>query len=443
MSSVASRERSFTHSQPLYPRSRQGTLDGTGHREAKDWHTESARQVLDADHTIRIGNTDRIHSHNAIGFGEKVTGVNDNRVERALKSKMGQTTKLKNMLEETVAKTNLEISKMEAIRKHLEAEKHKFSTLYARNQERRQQRAHRPGRELVRDMPLKELKRETDVLAKAIEKCDEKLHEVLHSTERLRKLKQLLKNDLVDKHSALEIDRKCLDMVATDNTAAMGTLPESVTSGLPFGWKKDTHVTCDATREAQRQAMKVRKGAFHVANRVKNASKDQYDAVQAALNHRMKSVQVVKDSLIDQVSLVEEEIIKLIKVKKELESSIKDKMPPLNLARQRYITRTKRPKRESVFDEVEHALLMQYNELKEVVVELQKRLQTVVGRLTTLKIQKSQFEVNIQDKSNCLNMDNVCAAMAPSRPQTSVSLRSSNLSLHSVQSRYSSMAGLR
>lgn len=423
--------------QPLFARTRNGILDGSGHREPKDWHTESARQVQDADNTIRIGNSDRLHSHNSMQFGEKVTGVNDNRVERALKSKVGQTSKLKGMLEETLAKTNSEISKMEAIRKHLEGEKHRFTMLYQRNQERRGQRGHRPGRELVRDMPLKELKRETDVLARSIEKCDEKIQDVHHSMARLKKLKQLLKGDLHDKNSALDIDRKCLDMVATDSTQAAANLPDSATSGLPFGWKKDTHVTVDASQEAQRQAMKIRKHAFHVTNRAKMATKEQYDAVQSALSHRMKSVQVVKDSLQDQVSLVEEEISKLVKVKKELESSIKEKMPPLNLARQRYITRTKRPRREAVFDEVEHALLLQYNELKEVVIELQKKLQVVVGRLTTLKVQKQQFETNIHDKANCLNMDSVCAAMAPSRPGTAVSLRSSNLSLHSAGSRYS------
>lgn len=205
-------------SQPLFAKTRGGLLDGSGHREPKDWHTESQRQVQDADNTIRIGNTDRLHSHNTMSLGDKVTGVNDNRVERALKSKVGQTSKLKGLLEETLARTNNEISKMEAIKKHLEAEKHKFTLLYQRNQERRGQRAHRPGRELVRDMPLKELKRETDVLARSIEKCEEKIQDVVHSLNRLKKLKQLLKSDLNDKNQALDIDRKCLDMVATDSS---------------------------------------------------------------------------------------------------------------------------------------------------------------------------------------------------------------------------------
>lgn len=129
--------------------------------------------------------------------------------------------------------------------------------------------------------------------------------------------------------------------------------------------------------EVEFEMLQVRKHAFHVTNRSKMATKEQYDAVQQALNHRMKNVQVVRDGLQDQLAMVDDEMSKLFKVKKELEVSIKEKMPPLNLARQRYITRTKRPRREAVFDEVEHALLLQYNELKEVVVELQKKLQTV------------------------------------------------------------------
>ena len=79
------------------------TLDGQGHREPKDWTYESLRQMQDAENTIRIGNTDRLHSHNTIHFGTKVDTTNDTRVERALKSKLSQTTKLKGLLEETLA----------------------------------------------------------------------------------------------------------------------------------------------------------------------------------------------------------------------------------------------------------------------------------------------------------------------------------------------------
>eukprot|EP00976_Prorocentrum_cordatum_P086524 1186541-Prorocentrum_minimum.AAC.6 len=240
------------------PRSRSArTLDGIGHREPKDWSYESMRQMQDAENTIRIGNTDRLHSHNTIHFGSKVDHTNDTRVERALKSKLSQTTKLKGLLEETLAKTNTEISKMEAIRKYLAEERQKFEVRYQRNQERRSQRGQRPGRELVRDIPLKELKRETDVLAQSIERCDEKYQDVSTSLTRLKKLKALLKNDLRDKNQALDLDRKCLDMVATDGTQALSRLPDSATTGLPFGWKKDTHMTVDASGEAQRFAQKV------------------------------------------------------------------------------------------------------------------------------------------------------------------------------------------
>eukprot|EP00238_Polyblepharides_amylifera_P011589 CAMPEP_0196580960 /NCGR_PEP_ID=MMETSP1081-20130531/31738_1 /TAXON_ID=36882 /ORGANISM="Pyramimonas amylifera, Strain CCMP720" /LENGTH=374 /DNA_ID=CAMNT_0041901017 /DNA_START=299 /DNA_END=1423 /DNA_ORIENTATION=+ len=369
-----------------------------------------------------------------MNVGDKVTRNNDNRVERALRSKCAQTSKLKGLLEETLAKTNNELSKMESIKKHLTQERHRFNMLYQRNQERRGQRGNRPGRELVRDQPLKELKRETDVLARSIEKSDEKLQDVANSMSRLNKLKALLKSDLADKSHALDLDRKCLDMVATDGAQAAASLPDSVTTGLPFGWKRDTYNTLDASREAHRVATKTRKDAFHVTNTQKMRTKDQYDVVQAALANRLKTVTAVNNQLKDQLANVDDEISKLMKAKKDLETAIRDKMPPLNLARQRYVTRTRRPRREAVFDEVEHALLLQYNELKEIVVELQKKLQTVVGRLTNLKQQKQSLETNIEDKVHCIKMDHVCRAMAPSRPGTAVSMRSSNLSLYSVGS---------
>jgi hypothetical protein len=115
-------------------RSARQVLDGTGHREPKDWQYESVRQIQDAENTIRIGNTDRLHSHNTINFGSKVDTTNDTRVERALKSKLNQTTKLKGLLEETLAKTNTEIAKMVSIKKYLTEERSKFEARYARNQ---------------------------------------------------------------------------------------------------------------------------------------------------------------------------------------------------------------------------------------------------------------------------------------------------------------------
>lgn len=90
-----------------------------------------------------------------------------------------------------------------------------------------------------------------------------------------------------------------------------------------------------------------------MANRQRFKTKEQYDVVQQALHLRMKNVQQVKEQLKDNLAMVDDEMNKLSKVKKELEVAIKDKMPPLNLARERYVTRTRRPQREAIFDEVQ------------------------------------------------------------------------------------------
>ena len=53
-----------------------------------------------------------------------------------------------------------------------------------------------------------------------------------------------------------------------------------------------------------------------------------------------------------------------LQVKRKLEDAIGEKMPPLNLAKSRYATRTKKPPREAIHDDVEKALLNQYDDLK-------------------------------------------------------------------------------
>ena len=51
-------------------------------------------------------------------------------------------------------------------------------------------------------------------------------------------------------------------------------------------------------------------------------------------------------------------------VKKKLDSAIVEKLPPLNLAQSRYATRTKKPVREAIHDDVETSLLQQYQQIK-------------------------------------------------------------------------------
>mmetsp|Transcript_4061 Transcript_4061/g.4636 ORF Transcript_4061/g.4636 Transcript_4061/m.4636 type:complete len:426 (-) Transcript_4061:553-1830(-) len=404
-------------------------IDGHCHRLPKDWAAESMREMSRSDSHMRASDNQRSLSHNSMNLGVKITVDNDDRVDKALKSKVTQTTKLKGMLEESLAKTGVEISKMAAIKKYLEEQKMKVDSHLRQNVDRRGHRAARPGRELVHDTPHKELKRQTELLQDSGSKLESKIQDVSRSLEKLKTIKSSLTADLNDKAAALDLDNKCLEMVATDGTFGIPNMPDHGSTGLPFGWKKSTHQGVEDASDAHRMAAKLRKHAFHVTNRRRMMEKEQHDSLQAALSSKINEISKLRDVLTDNLSQVNEEIARATKVKQKLEASIAEKMPHLNLAKQRYNTRAKRPQREAIHDEVEHALLLQYKELKETVHDLQAKLQQVNLHLSQLAKTKAELEGNIADKSANLRMDQQCHTMAPSRPATSATFASENLSM--------------
>ncbi|KAK3253785.1 hypothetical protein CYMTET_36974 [Cymbomonas tetramitiformis] len=380
-------------------------LDGVGHRVPQDWHVESAKDISRADGTIQRTFKERGASHLQMKRGEQTTHKNDVRVDRALNSKIGKTSQLKQALDQSITQTNTELNKMYAIKKHLEQEKQKVEKHMQRNAERRAHRSTRPSRELVKDPAQSELKKQTDLLYDTSQKLQSKIDDVSRSIVRLKTIKVNLTADFQDKVKALGLDRDCLDMVANDDTyVAANDLPYNGSTGMPYAWKKSTTQAVDEAHEEHRKASKLRKSAFHMNHALLTKEKKQHDMVQNLLSQRIKDVTSVKEKLHDEMCRVEDEIGKAVKVKKQLEIAIQEKMPPLNLAKQRYMTRTKRPKREAVHDEVEHSLLLQHNELKAVVQDLQKKLQVVVAHLGVLRRNKSELEVNIADKQKSLKV---------------------------------------
>eukprot|EP00976_Prorocentrum_cordatum_P023478 478166-Prorocentrum_minimum.AAC.1 len=60
--------------------------------------------------------------------------------------------------------------------------------------------------------------------------------------------------------AALNLDKKCMDMVEGQKT--LEHLENHGTTGLPYGWKRDTLQTVDQAEAVKRQATKLRKICF-------------------------------------------------------------------------------------------------------------------------------------------------------------------------------------
>jgi len=357
----------------------------------------------------------------------RVTNDTDYRVERALKSKVAETAKLKDIIEDSIEGTNAEISKMNALKKYLAQQRDFHERHLGHSLERREQRSQRPPRELVHDVPYRELKKQTGLLQNTDRRFIDKIIQVEDSVGELKKFRHQLAKDLDDKRAALTVDKTCIDMVAGD--VKIQEMENHCTTGLPYGWKKETmHVVEDA-EVARRQAEKLRKICFRAAQKHSELARDQHDALQASFVVRMKSILRVKEKLEEQLTQVEDEIEKAQKVKSKLKEAISEKVSPLSLARSRYALRLKRPHREAIHDKVEHALLLQVNELQALVQDLENKEHQVKEHLAGLDRTRSELMRNIHDKDKNLKLEHTCYGLAPSRPATGKTLNTDALSL--------------
>lgn len=407
-------------------------LDGHGFRLRKDWANETQKQIGRAGLSIDFSDKTRNVAHVAVDRGLNVTAVNDGRVERALDAKINQTQKLMGYLENNIESTNIELQKMHGTKKYLSKEREKVERHAHTNIDRRGTRAQRPAREHVHDIPHRELRRQGDLLQESTRRYVNKAADVDHVIHSLRNIREDLINGLKDKARGIELDRQCMGMVTADASPdSMGhsQLVHGTATGLPLEWKKITIKMADDAAQIHRQAQKTRKKCFHFANRRTVLEKNSHDTLQRSLVNRLNDIHKLKDDLQEQLSHVEEEIAKAQKVKRKLEDAIQEKMPPLNLAKSRYATRTKKPAREAIHDDVEIALLNQYDELKKVVSELNLKLTTVHVHIDNLLKTQQELKLNIEDKIQNFKLEQKIHQLAASRPPTGVTINSNALSI--------------
>jgi len=393
----------------------------------RDWNKESAKHMGRAASTVNFSDKQRTFCLQKMSQAAKVTNESDFRVDKALKSKIAETTKLRDLIEDSIESTNEEISKMNAIKKYLVKEREAADKQFQHSVERRAHRSLRPPRELVHDVPYKELKKQTALLQATTDKFKKKYSSVDEVIGQLKSVRHTLAKDLEDKRSALTLDKKCIDMVSGGKS--LDGMENHGTTGLPYGWKRDTLQTVDEAEEVKRQATKLRKICFGTSHKRQTLARDQHDHLQASFQARMKDIGRIKEKLEEQLVTVEDEISKALKVKKKLGEAIAEKLPPMDLARSRYALRLKRPHREAIHDKVEHALLLQVNELQDVVKDLQFKEKQVTEHIHSLERTKKELKRNIQDKEQNLKLEHTCFNMAPSRPTTGYTLNTDALSL--------------
>eukprot|EP00242_Pyramimonas_sp_CCMP2087_P010278 CAMPEP_0198213458 /NCGR_PEP_ID=MMETSP1445-20131203/28879_1 /TAXON_ID=36898 /ORGANISM="Pyramimonas sp., Strain CCMP2087" /LENGTH=456 /DNA_ID=CAMNT_0043888109 /DNA_START=300 /DNA_END=1670 /DNA_ORIENTATION=- len=389
----------------------------SGHRLPSDWYSESREHILLATGSRTLSDTTRYQSSTEIFKSMQRSERGEDKVDAALKAKIGTTKGLKEMLEGALHISEKEIEKLELTRERLDEEANSCNRHLQQNEERRAQRQTRPSREMVHDYPYKLFESQAVFLQNAYLKYEDKRKDTFELLHKFHSLVQQLTDDLSDKNSALELDMKCIALAPVDKESRQ--VQDIVFSRTqPFSWSSVTKGKVLEAQVLQAESAQLRRNVARLVQTVRRGEKQQHDLVQMALDRNITSISRLRDDLHLQVQHVEEEIHLAMKTKAELETALAEKLPPLNLTKQRYLTRSNRPNREKVNDEVEHALKMQFQSLNRIVLELERKLDMVNHTLASLFAHKAQLEDNIADKERNYEMDKTCVAMAPTRPGT-------------------------
>eukprot|EP00959_Pyramimonas_sp_CCMP1952_P353384 7403694-Pyramimonas_sp.AAC.1 len=402
---------------PMSPDDRPSPRTPGGHRPPTDWYSESRQAILLATAERTHSDTMRYQSHSEIDRTLQRTEIGELKVDSALKAKIGTTKVLKELLEVALEISEKEIDRMEITKERLDEETTSCSRHLRQNEERRLHRQTRPSREMVHDYPYKLFESQAIFLHNSYIKYEDKRKETFNVLNKLHGLCSELREDLGDKTSAIELDMKCIGLAPVEReTRHVSDIVFSKTQ--PYSWSSKTKGKVLEAQVLQAEAAQLRRQIARLIQSVRRGEKQQHDLVQVALDRNVATIARLRDDLHMQVQQLEEEIHLAMKTKAELESALAEKIPPLNLTKQRYVTRNHRPHREMVNDEVEHALKMQYDSLNRTVSELNRKLDQVNESLGQLFAHKAQLEENIEDKDRNYEMDKTCINMAPSRPST-------------------------
>jgi hypothetical protein len=164
-------------------------------------------------------------------------------------------------------------------------------------------------------------------------------------------------------------------------------------------------------RARQADASRLRGAIGNVIDDTKSTAHALDSQLRAALHGKIRSTEKLSRELDAELSGVLGETAAADTRRAELEAALAEKLGPLALGRQRYQMRHARPAREKVHDEVEDALSSEFNDLRFVSVQLERKIAAVTGESSRLHAHAVVLRANIKDKTEALAADRAVLAL--------------------------------
>jgi len=375
-----------------------------GFRPPFDWEKESKDDEATGTTLRGTSAIVRAQSEQVQAYGADTVKASENRTEMALKSKVNKLATLKDMLEDTVAHTDMELGKMHENKLRVERHLARQKSALELNQKRLVVRDGRPTRELTHDEVQSKLVAQQKVLMGSIDKLSNCVASNEHDFQRLMGNRDTLLADLQDKVDALSVDEAALNATIDGAAPLDGQLQKKVTC-YPHNWVQSSEAEMKQARIRAADATRLRHAIAGCIDEAKAHEKDMEARLQHALGSKINSTDGLKSELVGEHRSVMAELNAAQQRQAELEQALEEKQAPLALGRTRYQMRHQRPQRELVHDEVEEALTSELNDLKFVCASIEKKLAAVKKEIARLMAHAATLEANIQDKHDALGVD--------------------------------------
>ena len=351
-----------------------------------------------------VSATLRRQSQEVEAFASTKTIASHDRVTEALKSRMGKLSAVKDALANEVGRTDVALAKMAINNEKTIRMLAKQKLALDLNQRRLLARERRPARETTHDEVQARLITQQRAIQMNIDKLSRCSATNEKDAEKLREDRAVLAADLGDKIAALEVDTGLYNTQSPTEGVGGGSLHKATTT-YPHKWLGSSEEEMRRARKRQIDAGRLRGAIGNVINETKSTTRELDSQLRGALKSKVRSTEKLAHSLEAELSAVRGEMAAADKRRAELETALTEKMEPLALGRQRYQMRHARPSREKVHDEVEDALYSEFNDLKYVCAQLEKKIAAVKGEHARLAGHAAMLEANIKDKNDALAAD--------------------------------------
>ncbi|EGD81899.1 hypothetical protein PTSG_02584 [Salpingoeca rosetta] len=385
-------------------------MSATKHRP-EEWQTRRSQVTTTARTTRSLSNGIRAEAlETARQTTQRVQRVARD-TENELNLRIDWVEHRRRDLKLSIEETLDEIGLLNNVKERVEEERAAKAEPTDINKECQDLRAQRYGIDLVDDEVDAELDHEAKLLSDVERLLTEAMEDAKEQLRLLRAAKYSLEKDLEAKDAAVSIDAECRSLDRSSNTITqqLDGINLQDDDGIdPSDWDVNTQHNLDQAEQERINARNLREDIEDLLQSASDRLTQQANKVEDAFNRRIGEC---KDALADTENNLDKtrlEIESMERLTEDLNASIDDKVPTLQLAQTRRQKRTLRPGHELVKDPAQATLSREVQEVQAAMGDLQAQKDSAEKALLSLRRTALELEEDVKCKTNTLNVDNAC-----------------------------------